>query len=87
MYVSFDMCLNDQRYFITFIDDCSWYMYLYLFYDKSEAWYVFKTYKEKFVRVLDKKVTIIKSHRDGEYSSRYTKIGQLTSPFARFLQE
>lgn len=39
------------------------------------------------MRVLDKKVTIIKSHRDGEYSSRYTKIEQLTSPFARFLQE
>ena len=31
------MCLNGQRYFISFIDDYSRYMYLFLLYDKSET--------------------------------------------------
>ena len=41
----YEMCLNGQRYFITFIDDCSRYMYLFLLYDKNEALDAFKIYK------------------------------------------
>jgi len=41
----YEMCLNGQRYFITFIDDCSRYIYLFLLYDKNEALDAFKIYK------------------------------------------
>ena len=41
----YDACFNGQRYFITFIDDYTRYMYLYLLYDKSEALDAFKVYK------------------------------------------
>jgi len=40
-------CLNDQRYFISFIDDHTRYMYLYFLNDKAEALNAFKTYKVK----------------------------------------
>ena len=39
------LCMNGQRYFITFIDDFTIYMYLYLLNDKSEALDTFKVYK------------------------------------------
>ena len=32
-------------------------------------------------------IKIVRSNRDGEYCGRYTKNGQASSPFARFLQE
>ena len=41
----YDACLNGHIYFITFIDDYTRYMYLYLLYDKSEALDAFKVYK------------------------------------------
>ena len=41
----YDMCLNVQRYFITFINDYSQYMYLFLLYDKCETLDAFKIYK------------------------------------------
>ena len=34
-----------NKYFITFIDDCSWYCYVYLLSSKDEAVNAFKTYK------------------------------------------
>ena len=41
----YEMCLNGQKYFITFINDYSRYMYLFLLYDKNEALDAFKIYK------------------------------------------
>ena len=73
------MCLNGQRYFITFIDDYSRYMYLFLLYDKCKTLDVEKQ--------LGKQIKIVKSDKGGEYYGRYTKRGQLSGPFARFLQE
>ena len=83
----YDMCLNGQRYFITFINDYSQYMYLFLLYDKCEALDAFKIYKAKVKKQLGKKIKIMNSNRGGEYYGRYTKIEQLSCPFARFLQE
>jgi hypothetical protein len=37
--------LNGQRYFISFIDDHSRFIYLYLLFDKAKASDAFKTYK------------------------------------------
>ena len=48
----YDMCLNGQRYFISFIDDYSQYMYLFLLYDKSEALDAFKIYKVEVEKQL-----------------------------------
>ena len=40
-----DMDSHGQKYFITFIDDYSRYMYLYLLHNKSEALDAFKIFK------------------------------------------
>ena len=81
------MCLNGQRYFITFIDDYSRYMYLFLLNDKCEVLDAFKIYKAKVEKQLGKQIKIVKSDRGGEYYGRYTEKGQLSNAFARFLQE
>ena len=41
----FDPCFTGERYFITFIDDYSRYMYLYLIHEKSESLNKFKDFK------------------------------------------
>ena len=68
-------CLNGQRYFISFIDDHTRYMYLYLLYDKAEALDAFKTYKVEIEKQRENKIKIIKSDRGGKYYGRYTKKG------------
>ena len=82
---SYDMCLNGQRYFITFINDYSIYMHLFLFYDKCEALDAFKIYKTKVKKQLGKQIKMVKSDRGGEYYGGYTEREQLSGPFARFL--
>lgn len=49
-----------KRYFITFIDDCSKFTYVYLLPHKSEALGMFKLYKAKVENQLDNKI-------NGEY--------------------
>ncbi|KAH9668658.1 Integrase catalytic domain-containing protein [Citrus sinensis] len=81
------VCLNGQRYFISFIDDYSRYMYLYLLYDKGEALDAFKVYKAEVEKQLGKPIKIVRSDRGGEYYGRYTGSRQKPGPFARFLEE
>ena len=80
-------CLNGQRYFISFIDDHTRFMFLYLLNDKAEALNAFKTYKVEVEKQKDKKIKIVRSDRGGEYYGRYTEKGQMTGPFAKFLEE
>jgi hypothetical protein len=80
-------CLNGQRYFISFIDDHTWYMYLYFLNDKAEAFNAFKTYKVKVKKQKEKKIYIVRSDRGREYYGRYTENGQMIGPFAQFLEE
>jgi hypothetical protein len=80
-------CLNGQRYFISFIDDHTRYMYLYFLNDKAEALNAFKTYKVEVEKQKDKKIKIVRSNRGGEYYERYTEKGQMIGPFAQFLEE
>ena len=82
-----DVCLNGQRYFISFIDDYSRYMYLYLLYDKGEALDTFKVYKAEVKKQLGKQIKIMRSDRGGEYYGRYTWSGQKQGPFTRFLEK
>ena len=58
-----------KNYFITFIDDCSKYCYVYLLHSKDEALNSFKTYKAEVENRLEKKIKVIRSDRGGEYES------------------
>jgi len=69
----YEMYLNGQRYFITFIDDYSRYMYFFLLYDKNEALDAFKIYKVEVEKQLGKKIKIVRSDRGEEYYVRYTE--------------
>ena len=76
-----------DKYFVSFIDDYSRYMYLYLLNNKNEALYVFNVFKAEVEKQCRKQIKIVRSDRGGEYHSRYTENGQANGPFARFLQE
>ncbi|KAF7807447.1 Retrovirus-related Pol polyprotein from transposon TNT 1-94 [Senna tora] len=82
-----DMDSSNQKYFITFIDDYSRYMFLYLLNNKNEALDAFKVFKAEVDKQCDKQIKIVRSDRGGEYYGRYTEDGQAPGPFARFLQE
>ncbi|XP_072064284.1 uncharacterized protein [Arachis hypogaea] len=82
-----DMSLSGQKYFISFIDDYSRYMYLYMLHNKYEALDAFKVYKAEVEKQCGKKIKIVRSDRGGEFYGRYTESGQAPGPFAKYLQE
>jgi hypothetical protein len=82
-----DMDSHGQRYFISFIDDYSRYMYLYMLHNKNEALDAFKIFKAEVDKQCGKQIKIVRSDRGGEYYGRYTEDGQAPGPFAKFLQE
>ena len=82
-----DMDMPCQKYFITFIDDYSRYMYVYLLHNKYEVLNVFKVFKAEVENQCGKQIQIVRYDRDGEYYGRYTKNRQAPGPFAKFLQE
>ncbi|KAL0374275.1 UNVERIFIED_CONTAM: Retrovirus-related Pol polyprotein from transposon TNT 1-94, partial [Sesamum radiatum] len=84
---SFPPCFNGQRYFVSFIDDFSRYMYLYLIFDKAKAFDDFKAYKVEVEKQLEKSIKIVRSNRGGEYYGWYTENEQNPGPFATFLKE
>jgi hypothetical protein len=49
-----------NRYFITFIDDCSRYTYVYLMRSKDEAFNKFKCYKFVVENQMEKKIKILR---------------------------
>ncbi|RVW83861.1 Retrovirus-related Pol polyprotein from transposon TNT 1-94 [Vitis vinifera] len=76
-----------SKYFISFIDDYSRYMYIYLLHNKNEALGAFKVFKAKVEKQCGKQIKIVRTDRGGEYYGRYTEDGQTPGPFAKFLQE
>ncbi|KAL4342158.1 hypothetical protein GQ457_08G026470 [Hibiscus cannabinus] len=82
-----DMDVQGQKYFITFIDDYSRYMYLYMLHHKSEALEAFKVFKAEVEKQCGKQIKIVRTDRGGEYYGRYTENGQVPGPFAKFLQD
>ena len=56
---------SSKRYFITFIDDCSRYTYVYLFKHKDDAFTALKCYKTEIENQLDKKIKVLRSDRGG----------------------
>ena len=79
-----DMDGSDLKYFITFMDDYSHYMYLYMLHSKDKALEAFKVFKVEVEKQCDNQIKIVRSNR---HNGRYTKTGQATCLFARFLQE
>ena len=63
-----------KRYFMTFIDDCTRFCYVYLLKIKHEALHYFKIYKAEVENQLERKVKRLRSDRGGEYfSSKFSK--------------
>jgi transposase InsO family protein len=58
-----------KRYFITFIDDCTRFCYVYLMKTKDEVLHYFKIYKAEVENQLEKKIKQLWSDRGGEYFS------------------
>ncbi|EOY31778.1 Gag-protease-integrase-RT-RNaseH polyprotein [Theobroma cacao] len=75
------------KYFISFIDDYSRYMYLYLLHNKNEALDAFKVFKAEVERQCKKQIKIVRLDKGREYYGRYTEDGQAPGPFMKFLEE
>ncbi|KAJ9565792.1 LOW QUALITY PROTEIN: hypothetical protein OSB04_001758 [Centaurea solstitialis] len=73
-----DMKSNPSRggnkFFITFIDDCTKYCYIYLLKSKDEAIEKFVLYKNEVENQHNKRIKVLRNDRGGEY----------VSPFAEF---
>ena len=69
------MDILSQKYFITFIDDYSRYMYMHLLHTSMKHWMPSKSLRQ------------LRSNNGGEYYGRYIENGQALGPFAKFLQE
>ena len=70
-----DMDAHGQKYFITFIDDYSRFMYLYMLHNKNEALDAFKIFKAEVEKQCGKPIKIVRTDRGGEYYGRYTEDG------------
>ena len=57
-----------KRYFMTFIDDCTRFCYVYLLKTKDEALHYFKVYKAEVENQLEKKIKRLRSDRRGNIS-------------------
>ena len=57
-------------YFITFIDDYSWYGFMYLMYRKSEVFEKFIEFRHEVKKSTKKSIKILRSDQRGEYLSR-----------------
>jgi len=75
--------LHSKKYIISFINDYSWYIYLYLLYNKNEALDAFKIEIENNVG----NIKIMRWDKCEEYYERYIKDRQTLDPFTKFLQE
>ena len=78
-----------KKYFITLIDECTRYCYVYLLNGKDEAIDAFRQYKTEVENQLDRKIKMIRSDRGGEYESPFAEIclesgiiHQTTAPYS-----
>nr|AAS07263.1 putative gag/pol polyprotein [Oryza sativa Japonica Group]ABF98438.1 retrotransposon protein, putative, Ty1-copia subclass [Oryza sativa Japonica Group] len=69
---------GEKKYFMTLIDDCTRFCYVYLLKTKDEALHYFKIYKAEVDNQLERKIKRLRSDRGGEYFS---------NEFASFCEE
>nr|ABA96226.1 retrotransposon protein, putative, Ty1-copia subclass [Oryza sativa Japonica Group] len=67
-----------KKYFMTLLDDCTRFCYVYLLKTKDEALHYFKMYKAEVENQLERKIKRLRSDRGGEYFS---------NEFASFCEE
>ena len=65
-----------KKYFVTFIDDCTRYCYVYLLRSKDEALEKFMHYKNEVENQLGRKIKAIRSDRGGEYDAPFDRLCQ-----------
>jgi transposase InsO family protein len=58
-----------KKFFMTLIDDCTRFCYIYLLKSKDEALQYFKIYKAEVENQLERNIKRIRSDRGGEYFS------------------
>ncbi|KAJ0462893.1 putative RNA-directed DNA polymerase [Helianthus annuus] len=63
-----------NKYFITFINDCTKYCYVYLLKSKDEAIEKFILYKNEVENQLNKKIKAMRSDRGGEYVAPFADL-------------
>ena len=63
--------INGSRYFLTFIDDCSRFCWVYFMKQKSEVFEIFKVFKALIENSFRKKIKSIRSDNGGKYIKRY----------------
>ena len=57
-------------YFITFIDDYSWYGFVYLMHRKSEVFEKFIEFRHEVEKLIEKSIKILRSDREEKYLSK-----------------
>ena len=62
-----------KKYYITFLDDFSTYIKVYLLKSKDDAGEVFLEYKVEVEKKLDKKIKRLRIDRGGEYCTKFLK--------------
>ena len=85
-----ELTKDGKRYFMTFIDDCTRFCYVYMLKTKDEALHYFKIYKAEVENQLERKVKRLRTDHGGEYfSSEFSKfcvehgiIHERTSPYS-----
>ena len=60
---------DEKKYFITFIDDCTRYCYVYPLNSKNKVMNMFIIYKTEVENQLNKSIKILKSDQGREYES------------------
>ena len=85
IYVSglYSASITSHTSFITFIDNYSRYMHLYLIKEKSD-FLPLLIIKLWLINQLDRKIKVVRLDRGGEYYGRHTDVGQALSPFYNF---
>ena len=62
--------LNGAEYFITFIDDKSHYVWVYLTKHKNEAFQKFAEWKAMVKKSTGSKIKVLRTDNGGEYTSK-----------------
>ena len=82
-----DMDANCSKYFITFINDYSRYMYPYLLRSKDEILDDFKVFKAEVKNQCGKHIKIVRSYKCEEYYGKYTENGKLLVHLRSFFKK
>lgn len=61
------LTFRKEKYFITFIDNCSRYDYIYLFHESSQSINALEVFVNEVEKQLDKKMKIMRSDKGGDW--------------------